>query len=313
MNLSSIWRRAGLGLVALAISLSLQACGSTGQAQGEFVIPVPFSDDIRIQFFISTTGEKTFDVDAGPSHGGKCFKITWYDEDGNELSTTEGTTDQNGFVSGSVPDDATHFEGELVRCPQPGSGKGSSPAKMFEPPADGELDSSRSPTSSELGDRIGLRHFLVFGGPIVPSDDPGKNNLTFGFQVLATDAWQVDALLDPILQGGIGTPVPPAVDVLRWTTMESTGNGGRITTALPGQFEVWSFVFNDGDFAADLTNSSARYSIGGWDVVEANIPLGAFDLGISTGVTYENHGVLTHKTDSMPATKSLYDGFAYSN
>lgn len=313
MNHGSIWRRAGLGLAALAISLSLQACGSTGQAHGEFVIPVPFSDDIRIEFFISTTGEKTFDVDAGPSHAGKCFKITWYDEDGNELDTTEGTTDQNGFVTGSVPDDATHFEGELVRCPQPGSGKDSGQAKMLEPPAARDVVSRGSAPASEWNSNGDVRDFLVFGGPLVPNDDPGKDNLTFGFRVSASEAAQVDALLDPILQGGIGTPVPAAVEVLRWTTLESTAAGVRLTTAQPGQFEVWNFVFNDGAFTADLATNAARFTVGDWDVVEANIPLAAFDQGTSPGVSYENHGVIALKTDRMPAAKTLHDGFEHSN
>ena len=120
-------------------------------------------------------------------------------------------------------------------------------------------------------------------------------------------------MLDPILQGGIGSPLPPAVEVLRWTTMEATPSGSRLTTALPGQYVQWSFDLNDGSFTADLLNNVTRYGIGGWDVVETNIPFSAFDQGIAPGVVYDNHGVLSHRTDLMPATKTIHDGFEYSN
>lgn len=313
MNHSSIWRCAGLGLAALAISLSLQSCGSTGHAEGDFVIPVPFTEDIRVQFTVGTTGERQVDVNGGPARAGRCLKIKWYDEDGNEVGVTEGSTDQNGIMTGSVPDEAKTFYGEIVSCPPPDPGKGSGAAKMFEPPSSGDIGSTRSQSSNDLGAASDLRDFIVFGGPLSPNDDPTKDNLTFGFQVRATDSAQVEALLDPILQGGIGTPVPDAVDVLRWSTMEATLTGGRLTTAQPGQYEVWSFDFNDGAFTADLLNNVTRYTIGDWDVVEAHIPLSAFDQGVAPGATYENHGVLSHKTDLMPAAKVVRDGYEYSN
>jgi hypothetical protein len=313
MNYSNIWRRAGLGLVALAISLSLQACGSTGQAHGEIVIPVPFSDDIRIEFFVSTTGEKTFDVNAGPNHAGKCFKITWLDEDGNEISTSEGTTDNNGFITGSVPDEATQFEGELARCPQPDTGKQAGSAKMLEPPVEQDVVRARSGQSTDLLDSAGLTSFLVFGGPLMPDDDPGKDNLAFGFRVLAADSARAEALLDPVLQGGIGSAVPRSVEVLRWTTMESIPGGSRLTTALPGQFEVWAFDFNDGVYTADLQSNTTRYAVGSWDVVETNIPISAFDQGVVPGAVYTNRGSLAHKTDRMPAIRTIRDAFEVSN
>ena len=107
--------------------------------------------------------------------------------------------------------------------------------------------------------------------------------------------------------------MPPNVEVLRWTTMEASTTGVRLRTAQPGQYELWSFVFNDGTFSADLLTGSTRHSIGGWDVVEVDVPLGAFEYGLTPGVTYANHAVLTHRTDLMSATKSMHDGFEYTD
>lgn len=299
---SSLANRALIGLFAITAGLAAYSCSATGHASGEgewdlpFVEPITWKADLKL-------GKYT--IDGGDSRANKCVKVTWSGADGAEISSDTLETDGSGAASGKIPEGAVRWEAKLVDCPEPApKPKG----KMFDP-----LNLQNGPVRLAVANN--LRDFDVFGAQIVPSDDLGANNLTYKFVVRARSWEQVENLISPIVLGGIGTPVPPSVDVISFSTMEAGIAGGRFVSALPATFRDFSFDFNNSAFTADLSSghNTINYQVGTWDVVEMMIPLSAFDAGFIPGVTYSNEGVMTFSSDKVREDTTASYGFAYAN
>jgi len=54
---------------------------------------------------------------------------------------------------------------------------------------------------------------------------------------------------------------------------------------MPGEFQSWSLLFNDGAFYSDL-NMVQPIEVNGWEVIETTVPLSAFDFGTLPSVLY---------------------------
>jgi hypothetical protein len=297
--------RVSLALLAITACLGIAACTATGHAEGEGTLDPPFVPPIKWKVS-ATLGE--FEVDGGEERADKCVKVTWTDKDGAEISSETLETDGSGSASGQVPPGAVRWEAKVVDCPEPEpeekSGSGTGGGGMFDP--------------FQQSQRIAInkmRTFEIYGAPIVPSDDDGAMNLTYNFSVRARSWAHAEALIAPLVAGGIGTPVPPAVEVLSYSTMEAGVAGGRLICAMPGNFEDFTFDFNSGAFVADLNSSLnvINYQLGGWDVVELVIPMSAFDFGFSGGVTYSNNGTASYKTDRLLDYVGAGYRFEFSN
>jgi hypothetical protein len=159
------------------------------------------------------------------------------------------------------------------------------------------------------------REFFVYGSPIVLSAHAGADNLVYSFVVTAKDWAHAEALTSPIVAGGVGTPVPMSVQVITFTTMESSVAGGRVVTALPGNYTDYSFNLNNGAFTADLPSgyNTLNYQVGGWDVIEMMIPRSAFDYSVQSGASYSNEGTATFSTDQLAGPASTGLVVNYSN
>jgi hypothetical protein len=136
-------------------------------------------------------------------------------------------------------------------------------------------------------------------------------NLAYSFIVKAGSFTQANSLVEPIIQGGIGAPVPPGVTVVAFAQMQADEFGGRYIQAQPGYFQYWSLDFNQGAFHADQ-DTALRYQIGGWDVMETMIPLSTFEFGVMPSVTYTNLGVASYLTDKLvePVSGSFLVSFS---
>jgi hypothetical protein len=295
-------QRGTLGVLSVVGCLGIAACTAAGHASAEGDIKVPFSPPVSWKAS-ATIGE--FEIDGGTANASKCLKVTWIDATGAEISSDTMETDGSGTASGQVPAGSVRWEGKLVDCPKPDP----------EPEDDNRMF---NPFSGQLNFTAGLsnsREFLIYGAPITPSDDAGANNLTYSFVVTASSYAEAEALIAPIIAGGVGTPVPSTVEVISFTTMESNLAGGRVTTSMPGKFENYRFNFNSGAFSADLVSgfNTINYQIGTWDVVEMVIPLSAFDYGFLPGVTYSNEGSSKYTTDRLEGPVGAGYSFNYSN
>lgn len=276
MQATSI-RWATFGGVVLAAAL--YACGATGTTETTGEINVPF---VHVGW---NSNSEHFDVTSNQPN--VCVTLTWFDSRGASIGEFNLRTDGNGSASGDVPPGAARWELTVVECPE---------ENLIAPPYAA----------------IPLRDFFIFGAPLVPSDDPAADNLMYSLRVHARSLAEAEALTEPILQGGIGTPIPKAVVVLSFATLTADPYGARLVQAQPGIFEEWSLDFNNGAFTADLS-SSTHYPVNGWDVVETVIPLSAFDYGIVPGVTYSNEGATTYKTDRMDEAGSTLYRYAFEN
>ena len=302
--------RLTLALLGIVTCLGIAACTASGHAEGEGRIDPPFIPPIDWKIS-ATLGE--YELDGGEEHANKCVKVTWTDKDGAEISSETLETDGSGGASGQVPAGAVRWEAKVVDCPEEeddeetdGSGG------MFDP------FSTQNPVGQQQSRKailVNSREFFIYGAPITPSDDDGEMNLTYSFLVRAQNYAHAESLIAPIIAGGVGTPVPPSVKVISFSTMEAGIAGGRIVSAQPGLFQSYTFDFNNGAFTADLNNghNTINYQIGGWDVVEMVVPLKAFDFGFAGGVTYSNEGTATFTTNRLLGPVTAGYGFNYSN
>jgi hypothetical protein len=297
-----------LGLAALLASTAIVACTASGHAEGEGRIDPPFVPPIDWKIS-ATMGE--YEIEGGEEHANKCVKVTWTDSEGAEISSETLETDGSGSASGQVPAGAVRWEAKVVDCPEPEpEPEEKASGGMFDPQGIGVQQ-----TQKRIAVPRSTREFFIYGAPIVPSQAPGADNLTYSFLVTANSYAQAENLVAPIIAGGIGTPVPPSVKVITFSTMEAGIAGGRVVSAMPGLFQSFQFDFNNGAFTADLQtgHNTINYQINNWDVVEMVVPLSAFDFGFSPGVTYSNTGDATYTTDWLLGPVSAGYDFNYSN
>lgn len=282
-----------LGLCALGALGGLYACTATGNVDIETEIEAP-GVHAKIGFHKGSDGT-TFDADATREHANDCVEVRWLDDAGNVVQTITMELDHLGRASGMVPPGATRWEFDLVDCPH-GAGSGGG---MWEPLATGSLSQSgRDGVRERAASEIALH--IVLGGPILPSETDPAGNLTYCFLVRAMSFEQASSLVRPIVAGGIGTEVPGNVEVIAFATMIQDEFGARLVQAQPGLFLDWDFEVNDGAFRADLEDA-ANYQVNGWDVVEVNVPLSAFQFGTEPGVLYQNAGTSRYHTDRLSA------------
>jgi hypothetical protein len=106
----------------------------------------------------------------------------------------------------------------------------------------------------------------------VDVDQPG---FAYAFRTLASSLDQADALVDPILQGGPGMPVPPVVTVGLFVEAELEGGDAVIRSSLPGPFQSFH-IEAQGRLLADLAtglNVEASQEPGGWLTLTSVLPL----------------------------------------
>ncbi len=294
-------RRAALGVAALGAAAIMHACASLDVETDTAVkLKPPFLVPLCVEVSTASDGRKNADLSGGPSNANKCVEIVWSGADGQTLGTTPLMTDGSGSASCQVPEGAVRAQAKVADCPDPAPQRGRpNGGGMFDPSSPfGQLaqdGQQREPLAHQSP-----REFLIMSTPIVPTQQEGgdMHNLTYCFIVTAMSSAQADALIEPILTGGIGTPVHPSVVVVAYSTMESDAFGARLVQAQPGRFSDWSFDLNYGAFYADL-GTTLNYQVNGWDVLEVAIPLSAFDVGTTPGVLYENFGVTTYSTDLL--------------
>lgn len=314
---NSTYGWATLGLAALAATLTLHACSANGHASGVVTVTPPLVDPITLTFTASNDGTGTFTANGGPEHAGKCATITFKDAAGNVTGTVNIQTDGNGSASGSVPPGSANWEVTVTACPEPESvepnagAPGGTGYGNCDPFGSQILGGSSKQGQARKSLKVPPKDHLIQGGPIVPSA-AGDTNLAYCFIVKAGSLAHAQALVLPIIQGGIGSPVPPAVQVIAFAQMQANVFGGRYIQGQPGQFQSWNLDFNQGAFHADH-NSALNYQLNGWDVMETVIPLPAFDFGNVPGVTYSNLGVASYSTDLLAAPVSGSYRFSFSN
>lgn len=308
--------RATLGLAAITACLTMYACGTTGSASSTTVIDPWFTDPITVEFGISNDGT-TFMAKGGPEHAGKCVQLTWSDAEGNTISTSTVQADSQGGASGQVPPGAVRWEADVVDCPEPepveeqNSEAGSTGGGMFDPLSSQIVGVSSQQAQARKLFKLPLRDHLIQGGPIVPNAS-GDVNRSYCFVVRAGSFAQAKALVKPIIVGGIGTPVPAAVEVIAFAQMQADAFGARYVQAQPGSFTNWSFNFNNGAFYADQF-SALNYQLNGWDVMETAIPLSAFDYSAIPGSSFSNTGTSSYSTNLLAAPVSGSYTFSATN
>jgi hypothetical protein len=191
-----------------AASITMYACGTTGRVTSTGTIDPPFLDPIEFTVSVGNDGRR-FHVDGGAGRAYRCVKVTWIDSTGAEMSTELIQADASGSASGQIPDGAKRWKAQVVTCPPPAKQDDEedtgSDGMPFGPQVSGSQRASGVAARTDI-----LRDFYIWSAPIVPSDDPGANNLTYSFLVRATSWSQAEDLIAPIVAGGIGTPVPPA-------------------------------------------------------------------------------------------------------
>ncbi len=301
-----------LGILSVVACVGIAACTASGHAEGEGEIDPPFVPPIKWKVS-ATLGD--YEIDGGEDHANKCVKVTWTDAEGAEISSETLETDGSGGASGQVPAGAVRWEAKVVDCPEEeDSSVRKSSGGMFDPFGQ-VVQGVQGPQQQRYAVPTNTREFFIYGAPIVPSQADGADNLTYSFLVRAKSYAQAENLIAPIIAGGVGTPVPPSVKVISFSTMEAGLAGGRVMSAMPGTYQDFSFDFNNGAFTADLASghNTINYQIGSWDVVEMVIPLADFDFGFAPGVTYSNEGSATFTTDSLFGPVTAGYNFNYSN
>ncbi len=304
----STLRRATLASAALLASLALYACGASGSIDVVTHIDPPFTPPITIKVSASTDGTKTMTASGGSSIAHKCVEVTYSDAEGNTTGTTTLQADGSGMASGQVPPGSVRWSAVVVDCPDPepepepvgGGESGSGGDGWFRTPSALSLEAPLQ-TQQSTAQRWGEQEFIVQGGPIVPSAD--ASNLTYFFVVQANSIEEARALTEPILLAGPGATVPSRVEVIHFSTTLATPDGIRILAAQPGEFLSWDLTVNEGTFQADL-DSALHYQVGSWDVMEALVPIAAFEGGAVPGMIYSNEGELVYSTDRLGGVAS---------
>ena len=285
-----------LSLAVLACA-AVVACTASGKVDVKGTLDPPFIPPIDFEVSASTG---KYAVEGGEPHANKCVKITWINAKGGEISFETVGTDGSGAASGQVPEGAVRWEAKVVDCP---------------PEPDPDDDGMFDPFAQDRSSASTVREFFVYGSPIVPSDRADADNLVYCFVVMAHNWEHAESLTDPIVAGGIGTPVPMSVQVITFSKTTSSVAGARVVTALPGNYTDYSFNFNNGAFTADLQSglNTLNYQLGGWDVIEMMIPKLTFDYGVSSGVVYSNECTATFSTDQFSGPASAGLRVNYSN
>jgi hypothetical protein len=105
--------------------------------------------------------------------------------------------------------------------------------------------------------------------------DPGQPGLAYAFRTQAASQQQADLLVDSLIEGGPGTPVPPPVTVGLFVEAGFDGAEGVIRSSLPDDFLSFR-IEQDGRPLADLASGlNVELTVGeaGWVTLTTVIPL----------------------------------------
>ena len=294
-------------VATLLLGLCLNACSVTGAAETRGKVKIPGMDPFTYVAKVGNDG--SVKVDGGPGNAGLCLSVVFYDAKGNETGRLEMQLDGNGKASGSMPAGTARWQVEIVECDDTPPTK---PHEVGPQQATTGASPGSLPGAAQAAPRRAIgRTYLLWGAPIVPDDSFGVQNLTYTFRVRAADADRARSLVQPLIAGGIGTPIPHSVEVLTFATVETALGGARYVQAMPGTFEALDFALNGGAFSTSLS-SMLRYQVGEWDVAETMIPLSAFDFGFVPGATYSNAGAASFKTDRLAEPLAGEYGYSYT-
>ncbi len=273
-----------LALASAVALLTLGGCGATGSVHTSGTVDPGFTDPLSFGFYAANDGT-TFEVQGEGGtpndYSNKCLEISWSDSSGEGLNSSLVQMDRSGHASGSVPDGAVHWEATIVDCPEEeDEPEGEKALYLGGAGAGGHVP--EGPVEEEL------QLCLVLGGRVIPTDAPNEINLSYAFHVIAPDSAAARNQVRPVLLGGIGSQVPPAVRVLRWATAETIPTGLRLVTAATEGYERFDIDVNQGTFQASLGNDLTQRSAMGWSYIEVLIPQGSLAPVPPLGGTAEN-------------------------
>jgi hypothetical protein len=196
--------------------------------------------------------------------------------DGKEPAEFE-FKDENGNVIQEISMEAAG----CVKVPIP-SGTASYDWKKKEPPEEPFLALSAPGLPPVLPTSWGMYpdHYLMGGGSVALgclSTEVRRNEpaVAYAFRVHTTDFDTAGEMVAPIIQGGPGTPVPPAVTVGSFVSLVHDGVTATIRSSLPYRFDHY-VIDVDGLVVADLqTGRAAEVSSGGqgWVTITTELPL----------------------------------------
>jgi hypothetical protein len=200
---------------------------------------------------------------------GKCLQITFRGPDG----AVTGTATCGVPGTFQVPPGSTSGGSEVKDCDPQDGGSGAHGALL-----------ARAPISTHVR--------RISGWPLT-FDESGATTYGNAFwEFLVTvdpgqDPWQV---IEPILLGGPGTPVPPNVEVVYYSTMVGEAAGVRLKSADDAPFLEYRLDWNGQTGYADLapgTNVQMSAASNGWNVAETLIPWA--DIDEDVGATNRAH------------------------
>lgn len=288
--------------LALSSLYLFSACASTGDVEVDAEWDIPLGPKIKYKYK-GAPAPGTGTVEGLPP--GKCLKTTFTDEEGNELPGSPVFTpiDDTGTASGPIPEGAVRQQSSVTDCPpDEDEEEEEEEAEGEEPVGGGMFDPSWiGRSTSPVPSAPSLFHF--FGGDIVPDDTIGAENLSYSITVVATTQANAEAVVNGILAGGIGGPVPNSAYITRYNLTIPTVSGARMITANPDGIDEFTFDLNQGAHYADLASGMnvLTYTQGSWDVVETVAPLSAFNNAVLPGASYANHADFSWSTSRFAA------------
>jgi len=236
-----------MGLVPAYLSLgAIGLCAAIGVA----CAGVPADVEVKTPVGSVTVkgGQATFSGSLPP---GKCLKVDF-------VNATGGSTGSATFAlpgQCSVPEGTADAKFSIVDCP---------PSRGVVPGPLGRISPSQEVVE-------------VFGFPIVfDANDGGRySNAIYHFRVNVTGGSDAFQLIEPILLGGPGTPVPGNVEIVSFTQFLPNASGGmQVRAADTAPFRMFQLEWNKEPGYADLatqTNVVVSNPGNGWEVVEATV------------------------------------------
>ena len=268
-----------LALACLAATILVPSCKGTSVSIGaEGVARCPgLGIDVSGRLSVDIQNNyRTLHLDGLNGYAGKCFEMTWYDANGNEIGTSTGEIAADGSADVSpVPPGAAKARAKTIPCPDASSPVGA-----------GGRNDVRTPGT------------LVIGFPLLNPEE--ADDLSYVMLVHA-EAEEVDALVDSIVAGGIGTPVSQQVKVVSWVETRVRMQGVILTSGTPGAYNRWSVTANGQ--AVDPSRVAYRSS-GSWSSATVLLRWDELDDGDDLGTVYHNEMILDYDSTHAGVTRA---------
>jgi len=270
----------GLALVAasaaLVLGLTVACVGMSGHVGVAGKVPTPGGGEITFNGSVSADGTQPYQTQ---NNTGKCFKLKFYDKDGNQTGEADVGAGGGG---GSVPAGSTSYGATEQPCGGGGSQQ----------------------QSGGYRHSIGwnhLRYFTCFGLPLRYDENSPTGNASYSFVVRAHDQAEADLITQATLRAPMGQPIDPRVQVLWWSRVSANASGAHVYSLSRTAFRAFEMDFNGTENYAVLgVNATQSEPVTGVFVVDAPVALSdvqGFDHWNSSAFRYQLGGAAPETAD----------------